>query len=304
MKGLERISRAVNGHPADRVPVWPFCMAFSAKYAHIPYSQFASDYKKLVEAQIRVTDDFGFDGVTIDSDAYREASALGAVIDFPEDSLPVMKNPVIQKAGGFHFKMPEISAAPRLVDKVEGVRLCKEYYGDEKAVCGWIESPFQSAGTLYDLNTFMVDVLLEKGFICELMDFSLELSIKFAEAQIEAGADIIGVGDAMASLISADMYREMVLPRTAKLAEALKKSGIVTKYHICGDATHILPFAVEAGFGIVNIDHKVDLQKAIDIADGRICIKGNIDPVGILLTGPAEDVSKRCLDILAILSLS
>jgi len=300
MKGLERIKNAVRGDPVDQVPVWPFCMTFSAKYAGVPYRLFATDYKKHVEAQIRVADVFGFDGVTIDSDSYREASACGGEVVFPENDLPVMKTPAVQKAGEFDFKMPDIYSAPRIVDKIEGVRLCKEHYGDEKAVCGWIESPFQSAGTFYDLNSFMLDVAIEPDFISELMDFTLELGVKFARAQIEAGADIMGIGDAMASLISADMYKELVLPRTIKMVEGLKGRGALLKYHICGDATHILPFALDAGFDIVNIDHKVDLAGAIEVAADRICIKGNVDPVTVLLSGSVEDVRNSCREILAI----
>ena len=45
MNGRERVLAAIEGRERDHVPFWPFVMAFSAKYAGIPYSQFATDYR-------------------------------------------------------------------------------------------------------------------------------------------------------------------------------------------------------------------------------------------------------------------
>ena len=49
----------------------------------------------------------------------------------------------------------------------------------------------------------MVDFIDDPAFIAELFDFTVTLGLRFAKLQIEAGADIIGVGDAAASLAGA-----------------------------------------------------------------------------------------------------
>ena len=49
-------------------------------------------------------------------------------------------------------------------------------------------------------------------FVRELFSFVVQMELRFAKAQLEAGADIIGVGDAAASLVGPRIYNEFVLP--------------------------------------------------------------------------------------------
>lgn len=292
MNSYERVMNSIEGKAVDHVAVAPFVMAFSAKFAGIPYGLFASNYKYLAEAQIKTCEYFCFDAVTVDSDAYREASALGAVVQFPQDELPVITQHAISDKAKFAFSIPDIGACPRLVDKIQGVAYLKNYYKNDKAIIGWVESPFQSAGTLYDISEFMMDIYEEPGFIKELLDFTAELGVAFALEQAAAGADIIGVGDAMASMISPEIYKSIVLPYTKKLVDGIRKKSMVKlKYHMCGNSKHLLPFIKEIGFDIINIDHKTDMQEAYSIIGDTACIKGNIDPVSVLKDGTPEMVA-------------
>jgi len=47
--------------------------------------------------------------------------------------------------------------------------------------------------------------------------FGVDVALDFGRAQIEAGADTIGIGDAAASQISRDLYEEFILPREQRL---------------------------------------------------------------------------------------
>lgn len=301
MNGYERIMNTIKGEDVDRTSVWAFVMAFSAKYANIPYSQFASNYKKLVEAQSKTVEAFDLDAIPVDSDAYREASACGAVLEYPEDDLPIIKVPAIQKKEEFNFKIPDISTSLRLVDKIEGVRRLKEIYNKEKAIVGWIEAPLQSASTIYDLNNLMMDFYCDTNFVTELLDFSMELGVQFAKEQVKAGADIIGIGDAVATMVSPELYEKYVLPYTRKLVEKIRNSvDCILKYHVCGDSNHLLPYIKEIGFDIVNVDYKVDMKKAFETLENISTVKGNVDPVNCLLKGNEKIIKEEVDKILVI----
>lgn len=301
MNGYERIMNAIEGKKNDRVPVWPFVMSFSAKYANVPYCEFAKDYKRLAYAQIKTAEDFDLDAVAIDSDAYREASACGAVLDFPEDDLPIIRQHAILDKKDFKFKLPDISKSERLVDKIEGIRYVKDHFKNEKVVSGWIEAPLQSASTLYDLNEFMIDIYEEPEFIKDLVSFTADLGAEFAIEQAKAGADIIGIGDAVASMVSPSVYEEYIFPYTKKLVQRIReKSNVKLKYHICGDALHILKYAKEINFDVINIDYKIDMKKAFEIVGDTTCIKGNLDPVSVLQNGTDEMINeevKKLIDL-------
>lgn len=291
MNGRERVLAAIEGRERDHVPFWPFVMAFSAKYAGIPYSQFATDHRKLGEAQIRTAEAFDLDVVTMDSDAYREASAFGAALEYPEDDLPVLKRRAVVDKKSFSMKKPEIASSERLVDKIEGVRYLKERCGQERAVSGWIEAPFQSCGVLCQVDTFLVDVLEEDAFVRELLELVTEFEIEFAVEQARAGADIIGIGDAMASLVSAQVYGEQIYPWTKRVVEGIQeKTSAKLKYHICGYSRHILPYVEKLGVDVVNVDYKVDVAEAFALIGGKLAVKGNVDPVAVLKNGTEEEV--------------
>ena len=291
MNGRERIFAAIEGRERDHTPFWPFVMAFAAKYAGIPYREFATDYRRLGEAQIRTAEAFDLDVVTMDSDAYREASAFGAVLEFPEDGLPVLKQRAVVDKKSFPMKKPDIGGSKRLVDKIEGVRYLKERCGQDRAVSGWIEAPFQSCGVLCQMDAFLVDVLEEDSFVRELLELVTEFEIEFALEQARAGADIMGIGDAMASLVSAEVYEEQIFPWTKRVVDGIReKSSVKLKYHVCGYSRQILPFVEKLGVDVVNIDYKVDVEEAFALTGGRLAIKGNLDPVAVLKDGTEEQV--------------
>lgn len=284
MNGYERIMRAIAGEKVDHAPVWPFVMSFAAKYAGVPYGKFASDYREMARALIKTAEDFDLDAITVDSDAYREASACGAVLEFPEDNLPIVRKQAITNREHFDLPYHKIEDCERLMDKIYGVDAVKRHFGGDKAVCGWVEAPLQCAGTLYAMNDYMEDIFEDPDFVTEILEYVTEMDIRFAVMQAQAGADIIGIGDAMASLVSPTTYRSYFLPYTKKLVEGIRAGSkdVKLKYHICGKSAHLLPFVEEIGFDIVNIDHPVDLAAAVEATHGKVCIKGNVNPVTLL----------------------
>ncbi|MDW7675221.1 MAG: uroporphyrinogen decarboxylase family protein [Bacillota bacterium] len=300
MNSYERVLAALSMQPVDRTPVCPFVMAFAAKFAQVPYGSYCTDYRKMAQAQMAVVERFGYDIVTADTDAYREAEACGALIEFPQDDLPIeKKQAIVDKKDLLKLKLPVIQDSVRLADKVAGVAELNRLGGGEVPVLGWIEGPYQSAAIMRGLTEFMMDSVEDESFVNELLQFTTELAINFGVAQAEAGAHIIGIGDAVASLISPRNYESYVLSHTKRVVEALQSKGAKVKYHICGDASHLLDYIKELGVDLVNIDSKVDLATARSTLS-NVCIKGNLNPSDILLKGSEAKVlteAKKCIEI-------
>jgi len=302
MTSLERFNKALNFEKPDRIPVCPFVMAFAAKFAGVPYSKYCTDYKELVRAQTTCVEYFDYDIVTADTDPYREAEACGAVIEFPEDDLPIEKKPALtDKKDLLKLKIPDFGSRPRLVDKIYGVSALKKATNNEVPVLGWVEAPFQSASILRGLNDFMIDVYEDEEFVLDLMEFAYELAVKYAFAQAQAGAHIIGIGDAVATMVSKNTYETYAFPYTQKLVTEIKRTGAKVKYHICGDSTHLLELIKELNADLVNIDSKVELVKARKILGRTSAIKGNIDPVNVLLNGNEIEVIKAAEECIKVI---
>jgi uroporphyrinogen decarboxylase len=144
----------------------------------------------------------------------------------------------------------------------------------------------------------MMDIIDEPEAVKELLEITTEEAIAFAVAQIKAGADIIGIGDAAASLIGPTMYEEVALPYEIRIVDAIHKAGAKARLHICGNINQILEMVVRTGADIIDCDWMVDFENANKIFGSSSSACGNFDPVAILLEGTPEIVKKsvhKCL---------
>ena len=102
-------------------------------------------------------------------------------------------------------------------DRVEAVRCWPERAGATSIVEGWVEGPCAMSADLRGLNTLMLDFFDDPPFVEALFDFTVRMEVEFARAQVEAGATLIGVGDAAASLVGPKLYARSRLPSEQRL---------------------------------------------------------------------------------------
>jgi MtaA/CmuA family methyltransferase len=150
------------------------------------------------------------------------------------------------------------------------------------------------------VEPLLVGLYTEPDAVGRLLEFCLAVETAFARAQVAAGADLIGVGDAAASLISAGHYRAVALPFETRLIEQIHRAGGRAKLHICGNTTHLLDLMPLAGAEVVNVDWMVDLAAARQALGTRACLKGNCDPVAVLLQGDLRSVADRARADIAV----
>ena len=74
--------------PKERVFFRPILMHFAARFNNTTYGKFASDYKTLVDCNVKAMEHFDTDMVSLISDPYRETSAFGAPVEFIEEGVP------------------------------------------------------------------------------------------------------------------------------------------------------------------------------------------------------------------------
>lgn len=295
MTGRERVVAMLDGHRTDGLPLMPITMMYAGDLAGIPYGRYASDARALVESQIRTAETFEFDYVSAISDPAREASDLGATVEWFDDQPPAIVEEralLADKAVLARLKVPEPDGGPRMSDRIEGVRMLKERAGATLLVEGWIEGPCAMAADLRGVNTLMFDFTDDPAFVRDLFAFVLEMEYGFARAQVEAGADLIGIGDAAASLVGPKIYEEFVLPFEQELMARIKALGTRVRLHICGNTKRILVGMGKTGADIVDLDYPAPMADARAAMGPQQVLLGNIHPVRVLRDGTAEDVER------------
>jgi MtaA/CmuA family methyltransferase len=286
MTSKERVLALLDGRPVDCLPALPITMMYAGDTAGIRYGEYARDHRAMVEAQLKTAEVFGFDYVSTISDPAREASALGAEIEWFDDQPPAIiesRALLADKGKLAALRVPDpLEPGTRLRDRVDGVRLLKEKVGQEKIVEGWVEGPCAQAADLRGVNTLMLDFGDDPEFVRALFDFILELEVSFARAQIEAGADVIGIGDAAASLIGPRLYTQFVFDYERREIEAIKAMGARVRLHICGNTRRIAKWLGQTGADWVDIDYPVPMEEARAAMGPDVPLLGNLDPVRAL----------------------
>jgi len=294
MNGRERVLAMIEGRPVDHLPLMPITMMFAARQAGVRYRDYASDHRVLAEAQLRTAEKFGFDYVSSISDPAREPADLGAAIEWFDDQPPAINETVAllhDKASLAKLKPADPLGGGRMHDRVRAVALLKERTAGQLIVEGWVEGPCAEAADLRGINTLMVDFFDDPGFVRDLFAFAVEMELNFARVQIAAGADLIGVGDAAASLVGPALYNEFVQPYERQLVDGIHAAGGRVRLHICGKTRRLFPGMGQVGARIVDLDWMAPLAEARAVMGPDQVLLGNLDPVAALRDGTPESVT-------------
>ena len=158
---------------------------------------------------------------------------------------------------------------------------------------------------LFGVEPFLMLTLDNPQEVGEILRRLKDVAVVFAQAQFEAGADAVTLGDhATGDLVSGAMFRELLWPVHCELAARIAGPVIL---HICGNTTDRLADIAHTGFACFHFDSKVPAAMARRIVDDqgrgeggrrRIALMGNINNPRTLLHGTPQDVAgevEECL---------
>lgn len=266
--------------PADRVLFRPILMHFVARFSGKTYGQFASDYKTLVASNLKAMEYFDLDLVGLISDPYRETSAFGAKVRFVDEGVPICEEIIIKSIEDVKMlKNPDVYKAARTLDRIKGAELFQKELKGNVPVIGWIEGPLAEACDLTGVSNMLIYLMTDPELCHMLMDKCVRTAKDFAKAQIDAGCQIIGMGDAICSQIDLMTYETFVKDRHREIIDFIHEHGGLVKLHICGNITHLLPAFQDLNIDILDLDYQVDLEEALEVMGPGVIRCGNINPV-------------------------
>lgn len=298
---LQRIHRMLVTPKTDdgRVYFHPILMMHAAALYGKTYSDFMLDHKVLVESNLRLLEMYDHDAVSVISDPCREASAFGAKVVYNGDSSPKCEKLISSMEDVENLQVPDVYTCERTLDRINGVELFRKKLGNPFPIIGWVEGPLAEAADLSGISELLMNMIMEPDMVKALQQKCLQMAKNFALAQIKAGANIIGVGDAVCSQISQEMYDEFCLPLHKELFNFIHEHGAIVKLHICGNITHILQSLRETDIDILDVDWMVDMDEAYNIMGESVMLCGNLDPVTVIMRGTKESIKNKYEEVKA-----
>jgi uroporphyrinogen-III decarboxylase len=187
--------------------------------------------------------------------------------------------------------------APDAAGRVAELRQARAIVGPDVSVHGALYSPEDYLIDLMGADGAMIALLTEPEKCRELLQRFARAVAGHAREQIAAGADALNVSAPWSgqNFMSPTMYRDLIAPAQAVLVAVARAGGVPSYCHTCGAIGDRLEMIIDTGFdGIECLDPpplgNVELADAVRRIGHRAFIKGNIDPVHVLLKGTPGQV--------------
>ncbi|MDP6381139.1 MAG: uroporphyrinogen decarboxylase family protein, partial [Phycisphaerae bacterium] len=290
MNSRERFLAALKGEDVDRTPLAHVAALTTvelqdATSCFMPEAH--NDAEKLVGLLAANHDVLGFDAITFIINYFNEPAALGCEMDWgAKDRLPMFKSH--PWAEGTEPGVPDdLLDRPPVSTYLEAIRIAKRRYGAEVAVLGKVMGPLSMTQVMNGLENTMMEMLDDPARIHGLIDTAAEVLIRCANAEFEAGADAVAVGEggAGSNMVSPKMHEEFLLAAHKKMARQIDGPLIM---HICGDITPRLHLLAESQLACFNFDWDIAPAKMTQASKGAFAVMGNINTTDLLRGEPAD----------------
>jgi uroporphyrinogen-III decarboxylase len=270
-------------------------MRLAAKYAGVRYKDFCHDYKTLCEVNMLCSVDFGYDWVNVMTDPYSEASGYGLKLTFPENDLPQVSEFLIKDINDIdNLRVIKASDHDRMKTRVMEIGEFSRLAGNTQFICGWVEGPLAEYCDLRNVSVACMDLYENPEKLKQALEIITQSALGYITEQVKAGAHCIGIGDAVCSLISPDLYQEFVFPLEKVMVDHAHSLNARVKLHICGDTTGILPDMIRTGADIIDIDHLVtNMGDFMHLFKPKQIPSGNSNPVSVIRDGNCQTISER-----------
>jgi MtaA/CmuA family methyltransferase len=159
-----------------------------------------------------------------------------------------------------------------------------------------VMGPWSLSYQLIGIEEFLISTLQDPERARRSLNALKMVTIEFARAQVQAGADIICLADhATGGMVSPLAYRDFLLPLHQEITSQI---GCPTVLHCCGNTTDRLAYFAQAGFDCYHFESQVQLADAVAAAAGKMTLMGNINNPRLLLNGTPDDVAQASREVI------
>jgi len=278
--------KTLRGEKTERPPVWFMRQAGRVLPSYMKIKEDYTFWQMMQNPEIaaKVTllpiDDLGVDAGILFSDILVIPHALGMGLEF-NDSGPLFDQPLAYRDKPLEGLNPDPTKLNYIYSVIDEIIRTKK---EETPLIGFCGAPLtvllfmlQGLGRKGDFPEAIKFIYQNKETTKKLIEVVTELSIVYAQGQIEHGVDVFQLFDTHAGLIPADLYQELFMPATKKIAAAVREKDIPFIFFPKGLGTGIAQITPD-DCDYLSIDWQTPLDTARKIIDSKIGLQGNVDP--------------------------
>jgi len=229
----------------------------------------------------------GFDVVMPLFSVCHEASAMGCRVNWgSNDAMPECGPPIFSTAEEIIIPA-DLLTRPGCAVPLNALSRLKRELGESAAVCGKVMGPWTLAYHTFGLEEFLIKTITEPDEVKRILERLMPVTLQFARAQLEAGADCLLLADhATRDLCSPKTYEKFLMDLHSQLVEAIDTPLIL---HICGNTRDRIGMIDRTGISCFHWDTKTGSPAEVrELAGERMALMGGINNIRLLQGTPDE----------------
>jgi uroporphyrinogen decarboxylase len=287
--GEERMLAALARRRSDATPVWFMrqagrCLAdYRRLRERYPILTLAKTPELCAEVTLMPVTAFGVDAAVLFADIMLPLEPMGIDLEIEPTVGPIIHNPIRSAADVERLRL--IDPAEDVPFVLDAIRLVRGELDGRQAVIGFSGAPFTLACYLIEGRPSR-DYALAKAFMYRepdawhaLMDRLATVVIRYLDAQVAAGAQLVQLFDSWVGALAPDDYARYVQPHVRRIFDEVAGAPTI---HFGTGAAALLELMAGAGGDAIGVDHRIPLDAAWRrVGEGR-GIQGNLDATRLL----------------------
>lgn len=278
--------RACRREPVPFTPIWLMRQAgrYMSEYreirARVGFLELCKTPDLAAEVTVTAAERLNVDAAIIFADILLIIEPMGIELEFAKGEGPTIHNPV--RSSSDVERLREVETIESLDYVLEAIRRTRRALRPDLPLIGFSGAPFTLASYIIEgggsRNYIHTKSLMygDSGAWHAMMSLISRALIRYLNAQVAAGAQVVQLFDSWVGCLSPENYREYVLPHTRSVIQNITP-GVPVIHFGTGTAT-LLELMREAGGDVIGLDWRVDLRDAWQRL-GDVAVMGNLDPV-------------------------
>lgn len=304
MNSRDRVIAALRREEPDRVATFEWDIDQNVIQALCPGCSYFDFVEKMNLDAVVVSPNYEIE--EIGENLYRDEWGVVRKRGHEAYPIPLEDQAPIKTRQDFQRFMPP---APITPNRFDTLRKAVERFKDEKAVILKIRDAFSTPRDLRGYSRLLMDVVLDPGFVKDLVRLSIEHSVAVGLEALKLGAEIIVTGDDYADnsgpLMSPRHFRELFLPGIRTLVDHLKQSGAYFIKHTDGNIMQLIDMFIDTGIDCIDPIDPVAGMNIVEVKaryGSKVALKGNIDCAETLCYRSTEEVVQEVRECISKVS--
>jgi uroporphyrinogen decarboxylase len=284
------ILRAAKGEDIERYPVWLMRQAGRILPEYRAVRNSLSGFKELVETPeraaevtIQPVDLLNVDAAIIFSDILVVPEAMGLEYQMIEKRGPWFEE-TIRSSDELKKIDVDFDVHDRLGYVLDAIRITNKALDGRVPLIGFAGAPWTIFCYMTEgqgSKTFSIARKLlytQPEFSHQLLSDITDVTLRYMQAQVDAGAHMLQIFDSWAGILGPEQYREFAIPYIKKIADALNDVPLTI---FSKGAHHSYEELAALNCNTIGVDWQIDMALARKLVGGARTLQGNLDPCAL-----------------------